>query len=99
LVLEFNPPLPKDATLRARKRAHTEGVKKKKDEEKKKRANKAMRKEEREKRRRRQRTTGEDEEESSDDEDDDEERSHDWLDAFTEEDDKPVVEHTPQPSP
>jgi hypothetical protein len=45
LVLEFNPPLPKDATLRVRNRAHTEGVKKK-DEEKKKRVDKAKRKEE-----------------------------------------------------
>jgi hypothetical protein len=41
----------------------------------------------------------EDAEESSDDEDNDEERSHDWLDAFTEEDDELVVDHTPWPSP
>jgi hypothetical protein len=41
---------------------------------------------------------GEDEEESSYDEDDDEERSHDWLDAFVEEDDEPMAEHTSWPS-
>jgi hypothetical protein len=95
LVPEINPPLLEDATLRAWNQAHAKEVKKKKDEEKKKRIDKAKRKEEREKHRRRQCAVGEDEEESSDDENDDEERSHDWLDALTEEDDELVVEHTP----
>jgi hypothetical protein len=38
LVPDFNPPLPKDVTQRARNWAHTEEVKYRKDEEKKKKA-------------------------------------------------------------
>jgi hypothetical protein len=55
LVVDFDPPLPKDVIQRAWNWAHAEGVKKQKEEGKKKVAKKARRKEERDKRRKLQR--------------------------------------------